>query len=418
MRSSIASHRSRCPTAFHIVPIDAAVATGLSPHTTFSPCRRPLFCLDLASSGVVGGLIAVGLASGGTEAIDTAGITQTVVAWCASPLAGLLTAALLYWVIHAGVISAKNPKTRSFRTQPALVVLTVFVSASALVIRGPEAIKITPTWAAVLAALGIGVGVAALVELGKLLRRRYRNSGSFSVPPMEDDAVAPQHMQSMTANRGAVHWSQEWREDAQGNRQLVVLDQPPAAKATALETHMANVPIVSWSTSFGATLPPAEHTARRSFETHIDNYSDWHKETAVDDDLAHRLHVEETVETQLRSQLLEDAERPFVPLLICSALSVAFAHGGNDVGNAVGPLAVIVQIANSTDSINATPDIGIGLLGTLSGFAFCHACLLPRRCGCLAGLLLRAPIGPVLTSVCTSSAIAQPWGLVGSSSAS
>ena len=30
----------------------------------------------------------------------------------------------------------------------------------------------------------------------------------------------------------------------------------------------------------------------------------------------------------------EAANRPFVPLLVLSALSVAFAHGGNDVGNA------------------------------------------------------------------------------------
>jgi phosphate/sulfate permease len=37
-------------------------------------------------------------------------------------------------------------------------------------------------------------------------------------------------------------------------------------------------------------------------------------------------------------------EQPFVSLLIVSALSVAFAHGGNDVGNAVGPFASILEI--------------------------------------------------------------------------
>ena len=36
---------------------------------------------------------------------------------------------------------------------------------------------------------------------------------------------------------------------------------------------------------------------------------------------------------------LEEAEKTFVPLLILSAVSVAFAHGANDLGNAVGPLA-------------------------------------------------------------------------------
>jgi phosphate/sulfate permease len=41
----------------------------------------------------------------------------------------------------------------------------------------------------------------------------------------------------------------------------------------------------------------------------------------------------------------EEANRPFVPLLILSALSVAFAHGGNDVGNAVGPLGVVWEVS-------------------------------------------------------------------------
>ena len=41
---------------------------------------------------------------------------------------------------------------------------------------------------------------------------------------------------------------------------------------------------------------------------------------------------------------LEAVEKVFVPLVIISSCSVAFAHGANDVANAVGPLAAIVNI--------------------------------------------------------------------------
>jgi PiT family inorganic phosphate transporter len=41
---------------------------------------------------------------------------------------------------------------------------------------------------------------------------------------------------------------------------------------------------------------------------------------------------------------LESVERVFVPLVIISSCSVAFAHGANDVANSVGPLAAIVNI--------------------------------------------------------------------------
>ena len=47
------------------------------------------------------------------------------------------------------------------------------------------------------------------------------------------------------------------------------------------------------------------------------------------------------------SQQLEEVEKVFTPLVIISSCSVAFAHGANDVANAVGPLAAIVNIAET-----------------------------------------------------------------------
>jgi PiT family inorganic phosphate transporter len=48
----------------------------------------------------------------------------------------------------------------------------------------------------------------------------------------------------------------------------------------------------------------------------------------------------------LASQL-ELVERVFAPLVVVMSCSVAFSHGANDVANAVGPLAAIVDIAGS-----------------------------------------------------------------------
>jgi PiT family inorganic phosphate transporter len=50
------------------------------------------------------------------------------------------------------------------------------------------------------------------------------------------------------------------------------------------------------------------------------------------------------------------SENYFVPLLIMSALSVACAHGGNDVGNAVGPLSAIIMVQDS-GKVSSKPDI-------------------------------------------------------------
>ncbi len=47
------------------------------------------------------------------------------------------------------------------------------------------------------------------------------------------------------------------------------------------------------------------------------------------------------------SDQLDEVERVFSPLVVVSSCSVAFAHGANDVANAVGPLAAIVNIAQT-----------------------------------------------------------------------
>jgi phosphate/sulfate permease len=57
-----------------------------------------------------------------------------------------------------------------------------------------------------------------------------------------------------------------------------------------------------------------------------------------------------------RDDARQESETYFVPLLIFSALSVACAHGGNDVGNAVGPLSAIVMVMDHGE-VSSKPDI-------------------------------------------------------------
>ena len=82
---------------------------------------------------------------------------------------------------------------------------------------------------------------------------------------------------------------------------------------------------------------------------------------------------------------LEIAEKPFVPLLILSALTVAFAHGANDVGNAVGPLAAIFE-ATINGSIAAKPEIPLWVLAIGSaGFVVGIAALGSRTIATVGG---------------------------------
>ncbi len=63
---------------------------------------------------------------------------------------------------------------------------------------------------------------------------------------------------------------------------------------------------------------------------------------------------------------LEAVEKVFVPMVIVSSCSVAFAHGANDVANSVGPLAAIYHIL-TTGAIDMTVPVPLWILALGGG---------------------------------------------------
>ncbi len=63
--------------------------------------------------------------------------------------------------------------------------------------------------------------------------------------------------------------------------------------------------------------------------------------------LISKIYVRRKLQDKTRlsiSEQLKHVENVFVPLVVISSCSVAFAHGSNDVANAVGPLAAVANI--------------------------------------------------------------------------
>ena len=89
-----------------------------------------------------------------------------------------------------------------------------------------------------------------------------------------------------------------------------------------------------------------------------------------------RRHMKGCEELSLAEQLAR-VERVFVPLAVISACSVAFAHGANDVANAVGPLAAVVDIVR-TGTVKMSVQVplwvlalgGVGIVVGLGTFGY------------------------------------------------
>lgn len=346
-----------------------------------------------ATHSIIGGLIATGLAAKGKAAVDIGGVTKTCVAWVASPLLGMLVAGIFYVVITKQVLQAANPGKASEKAQYVFVTLTVAVASSFILMKGPEQVQVRPYGAAVGVALGIGIVCAVLYYF----YRKYRRT-SAALPVNETaaqqekvegelDAATPLDQEQGAPAPAVV-------EDGDGNAadagagtnpdgavsseegQLSVRSQsyttamgddcvaesstdgpaqsgnPPTQRKANLElieevrdqlaeiASPSQVPARFRLPSLG--LSPGNSRSETGGQSPVaDAYeSDNEGDGSVDQNAAqHQATLD--VDALARATAEQEAEQPFVPLLILSALSVAFAHGGNDVGNAVGPMGVV-----------------------------------------------------------------------------
>lgn len=75
-----------------------------------------------------------------------------------------------------------------------------------------------------------------------------------------------------------------------------------------------------------------------------------------------------------REQVHDEVEKVFSMLMIFTACAMAFAHGSNDIANAIGPLAAIVGVVHSGGDIMAQAPVPIwilifGAIGLVTGLA-------------------------------------------------
>ncbi|MFT4584256.1 MAG: PiT family inorganic phosphate transporter [Gammaproteobacteria bacterium] len=72
-----------------------------------------------------------------------------------------------------------------------------------------------------------------------------------------------------------------------------------------------------------------------------------------------RIEIDEKADKEFH---FHTVERVFAVLMVVTACSMAFAHGSNDVANAIGPVAAVISIA-STGSVTQAAPIPIWVLG-------------------------------------------------------
>ena len=259
---------------------------------------------------IVGSVIGFGVIVGGVESIAWVKVGSIVASWVVSPLMSGTIAFIIFSILRRQIYHKDNPVEAAKKIVPPLVFVVFTMLSLAMVFKGLKNLHLDLAFGeALVMSLGVGL-VASIVS--------YFLTRGITSTPVTDVVKEKQPEAVFRYIGGAIRQLDKAMNNARGSlRQRLHL----------VSSDLHNV-----------------------------------KETATID------HEIEQSNADHRT-----VERIFVYLQILSAAFVAFAHGANDVANAVGPLAAVVSVLQ-TGVINMKSQVpmwvlGMGGVGIMIGLA-------------------------------------------------
>jgi inorganic phosphate transporter, PiT family len=259
---------------------------------------------------IVGAILGFGALIGGTNAIEWGEVGSIALSWIVSPVVSAIISYLIFSILQRNILYAMNPTEATKKFIPLLVFIVFSTFTLCLIFNGLQNLNLNITFSEAFG-LAIIIGIAASAIAYLFVRR---------IPLPEIDTRPPSRYLPQT-----------------------VVSLEKAIK------HLQRVQV----TSFDAT----------------------HEKVSYLLDEVHKLSNQMRQETSFTERTSEyrSVEKMFVYLQILSACFVAFAHGANDVANAIGPVAAVLDVIKNgiISDVATIPSwlLAFGGLGIVVGLA-------------------------------------------------
>lgn len=251
---------------------------------------------------IIGALCGFGLVFGGPAAVHWNKIYLIVLSWVLSPLLGATVSYLVFSVIQRKILFSANPLKAARFLTPIFVFFSFFVLGLGLFLKGVPKLHLNFTFVpALFLSTFLGL-IVALFSLYFINKKHKKTKESTDIKQQVD-------FQLMRGLSKSIKHLRRTKTLATGELQQEVsgmLDD----------------------------LSKASHKAKKTLDTHVNSFEN------------------------------NQVEKIFGFLQIISACFVAFAHGGNDVANAIGPLAAVLTIIRTgTIALSSTVPLWLLALG-------------------------------------------------------
>ncbi len=229
---------------------------------------------------IVGSIVGFGFIVGGVEAVQWEELSTIVFSWIASPIISGIFSYLVFSLLQRKILFALNPVESTKKLYPFLMFTVFFIFSLILMFKGLENLNLTLSFAQVFF-ISILIGLIAAF-IAKMLVQKVETPTGYP----KSASISPQNIVSL--------------EKASKHLQRV-------QSSSAQEVH------------------DKVSVLLREVQTLTQEVK---KETCF---------AEKNTE-------YKTVEKMFVYLQILSACFVAFAHGANDVANAIGPVAAVLDV--------------------------------------------------------------------------
>ena len=274
---------------------------------------------------IIGAIVGFSLAFGGRDAVNWKKIWLVIASWVASPVLAGIFAGILFYVINRFVFQSSHSYQRTLHIFPILTFFTFFINSLFIIYKGSPQLDLDETelWVAMLSSISIGLGTALASHFFYLpyIKRRLENvteeeENTENGPSAED----------------------ETQEDGEpGNKTESYLEAVNDAQTEINNKSFRYNPEVGITEN----IKNSKELVKKLEEKHYEDNLEKLYENSGDID--------------------KKSDKLCSWVQIITACFSSFAHGSNDVANAVAPLATIYHIYQN-DSISKKSDVPIWVL--------------------------------------------------------
>lgn len=251
---------------------------------------------------IIGAVVGFGLILGGTEAIYWGNLTSIVMSWILSPLIGGIIAFFMFTLLRKQIFYTANPVQSAKKLAPFFVFMVFVILSMIIFFQGLSNLHLDLSFLQS-TAIAVPIGLVAAFVTKKLLTQIH-------VEQKPERAQQIRDLQAYTGLKKTIKHLQRVELNSQDRFQQEIRQM----------------------------LRRAEELSETLQDVHI----------------------------QIDGSEYAAVERIFAYLQILTACCMAFAHGANDVANAIGPLAAIISIVKTgTIPLQSTVPVWILALGGL-----------------------------------------------------